>query len=78
MGLAPLRGGWWRGGVPIPGGTIRWGFGGLGGKLPAVSLAHLGPRKPAGLPGQVLHPPRTPPAAWVLGEWEGGGEEEYR
>lgn len=30
---------------------------GSGEYVPSISPAHLGPRKPAGLPGLVLHPP---------------------
>ena len=36
----------------------------------------LRPWETAGVPGLVLHPPRLPLAAWVLGPWKGGGEEE--
>ena len=43
-----------------------------------VSATNLGPRKPAGLLGLVLHPLGPLPASWVLGTWEGGREEGGR
>ena len=39
-----------------------------------VSPTHLGPRKPARLPGLVLHSPGPPLTLWVLRAWEGGRE----
>ena len=41
-----------------------------------VCPAHLGPREPAQILGLILCPPRPPPAAWVLREWEGGKGEQ--
>ena len=35
--------------------------------VPSTYPAQSGHRKPAGLLGLVLHPPRLPPATWVLG-----------
>ena len=40
-----------------------------------VSPAHLGPQEPAEIPVLILRPPRPPPAARVLREWEGGKGE---
>ena len=52
-----------------------WGLEDQGGNA-AVSPAHAGPGKPAGLPGLVLCLLGPPPAVWVLGSWWGGEEEE--
>ena len=49
-----------------------WGLEDQGGNA-AVSPAHAGPGKPAGLPGLVLCLLGPPPAVWVLGSWWGGG-----
>ena len=78
MEPAPLRGGWGRGKDPTP----RGGSGGPLGRQRIkrehgqISPAHLGPREPAEIPGLILCPPRPPPAAQVLREWEGGKGEQ--
>ena len=54
------------------------GIRGLEGNMASVSPTHSGPREAAEFPGLILHPPRPPPSAWVLGVWEGGGEEKKR
>ena len=66
----PLRGGWDGEGFPGlegPSGAQR-----IRGSVPSVSPAQLSPGKPAGLPGQVSHPPR-PSLGCVGPRGVGGG-----
>ena len=42
------------------------------GECGQVSPAYVDPQEPVEIPGLILCPPRPPPAAWVLREWEGG------
>ena len=68
MGPGPLKGGWGKGGVPMPGRAIV-GLEDCGRNVASICPAHLGPRKTAGVLGWVLHCLRSPPAVLVLGAW---------
>ena len=65
-------------GIPCPKGEIWRPLGGqrIKREQGQVSPAHLGPWEPAEIPGLILCPPRPPPAARVLREWEGGKREQ--
>ena len=57
-------------------GEYRWEGRGSEGSIGSISPDHLGPGEPAEIPHQILCPPRSPPATWVLREWEGGKGEQ--
>ena len=77
-GTGALRGGWGGEGIPRPKGEIGGRLGGQRIKREhgQVSPARLGPQETAEMAGLILCPPRPPPAAWVLREWEGGKGEQ--
>ena len=59
----------WEIGGPLGGQRIKREYG-------QVSPAHLGPWKPAEIPGLILCPLRPPLATQALREWEGGKGEQ--
>ena len=65
-------------GIPHPKGEIGEPLGGqrIKRERGQVSPAHLDPQEPVEIPGLILCPPRPPPAARVLREWEGGKGEQ--
>ena len=77
-GLAPRGVAGGGGGEGCPKGEIGEPLGGqrIKRECGQVSPAHMGPWEPAEIPGLILCPPRPPPAAWVLREWEGGKGEQ--